>query len=122
MPINYANEIEQVYITLAMKFLGDIPFTGPNILLSTAAVFRSVDVATSSLPTWIPDRRADKRCSSPFDSISWDSLTDMEQTWSVSDDNKVLTLTGWRHGVIVSKADEICEISTFKQLSELVHH
>jgi hypothetical protein len=55
MPINYANEIEQVYIMLAMKFLGDIPFTGPNILLSTAAVFRSVDVAASSLPTWIPD-------------------------------------------------------------------
>jgi hypothetical protein len=42
----------------------------------------------------------------------------MGQTWSVSDDNKVLTLTGWRHSVIVSKADEICEISTFKQLSE----
>ena len=120
-PVSYEDGIERVYTTLAMKLLDNLIYSGPGQLLHMAGAFRPADSITSDIPDWIPDWRAPRRFLPILNStFSAGPIAQKDHCWKVSDDKKVLYLTGWRHSIVSKKAGGVCEVSSFEQLKQTI--
>jgi hypothetical protein len=120
--INYEQSVAEVYTNLALALLGTRTYSLYRIseLLRIAGAFRPVDNNAAELPTWIPDWRAERRYIPLSGSFNAGQCSEIDDPWSMSKDNKVLRIRGWRHAIVAKKLRNPAEISSFEELREVV--